>query len=199
MQLVDDIHLHLVRGGSLVEDCAHGRHVGASNCGGIRNKLQGAFQILARLHTGGDSVGRHGSCLAKAEGGALHRGVGVGHDQFDVLRRVAQAGQFRLSLLDSLQATEPLRERCPQPLGQHRAGLGYTDARSGAQGVRHEPAGLLALLLGHAGKFFADLRLGSLETRDNEDLGYTDNRHGNPLMKEEGHPGTGVALSLENG
>ena len=71
-QLRDDVALNLVRRGDLVEDRAHRRHVGARDRRRVRRQLQGALEILARLHPGRRRTGCGRRSLTHTERGALH-------------------------------------------------------------------------------------------------------------------------------
>ena len=151
MQLINRIHLQLVRRGNLVEDRTHRRHIRACNGRGIADELQRPLKILPRLDARGDSRrgNRCGGLQPKA--GALHAGEGIVHDRPDGLRRMPQPGELRLGLLDAVESTQALRQA-----RTHRGTSGNTDtdggllqhtAHASGDAGAHRLAGLLRALL----------------------------------------------------
>src|SRR5699024_6377689 len=116
-------------------DQAHIAQLAARNSRRVRSQREDPLKLLARLDTRRNQRARQPRRLVQAERRALHRAESVSHNRLDRLRRMAQARQLRLSLLNRRQTLETL---------SHRASEHATDSNTRTDSSLLQPAPQLA-------------------------------------------------------
>ena len=81
-------------------DQAHIAQLAPSNSRRVRSQREDPLKLLARLDTRRNQRARQPRRLIQTERRALHRAESVSHNRLDRLRRMAQARQLRLCLLN---------------------------------------------------------------------------------------------------
>src|SRR5699024_7513516 len=99
-QLHRILALHLALRGGRTPGQAPSAQLTASNRGRVRSQREDPLTLLARLDTRRNQRPRQPRSLVQTKRRALHRAESVSHNRLDRLRRMAQARQLRLSLLN---------------------------------------------------------------------------------------------------
>src|SRR5699024_10287680 len=108
------IALQLALSRDRTPDQAHIAQLAARNSRRVRSQREDPLKLLARLDTRRNQRARQPRRLVQAERRALHRAESVSHNRLDRLRRMAQARQLRLSLLNRRQTLETLSHRASE-------------------------------------------------------------------------------------